>query len=137
MDSVPPMSQFATDAATLVTDAVAAFDAATSAEALEAARIQFLGDRSGRLRALQRALGALPREDRPQAGRIFNETKTHLEGLYEQRASQVGVVGRGGLRVSIGMSGSGSLASRSRSAPRWKPSGTTSGPSTFPKTTPR
>ena len=85
----PPLAEFATNAASLVTEAVAAFDAVTSAEALEAARIQFLGDRSGRLRALQQALGALPKEDKPQAGRIFNEAKTQLQGLYEQRQKEL------------------------------------------------
>ena len=80
-----PMAQFAADAATLVTEAVAAFDAVTTAEELETARIQFLGDRSGRLRSLQIALGTLPKEDRPTAGRIFNEAKGRLTALFEQR----------------------------------------------------
>jgi phenylalanyl-tRNA synthetase alpha chain len=85
----PPLAEFAATAGTLVTDAVAAFDAVTSAAELEAARIQFLGDRSGRLRALQQALGALPKEDRPQAGRIFNEAKIHLQELHEQRQKEI------------------------------------------------
>lgn len=86
---VPPLSQFATDAGTLVTEAVAAFDAVTSPEELEAARIKFLGDRSGRLRLLQQALGAIPKEDKPMAGRIFNEAKTHLHEIYEQRQKEI------------------------------------------------
>jgi phenylalanyl-tRNA synthetase alpha chain len=64
-------------------------DAATS-EALEAARIKYLGDRSGLLKAIQRELGQLPKEDKPIAGRAFNEAKTRVESLFEQRSRAVG-----------------------------------------------
>jgi phenylalanyl-tRNA synthetase alpha chain len=85
----PPLAQFADDARLLVTDALAAFDAAATPQELEAARIQFLGDRSGRLRQLQQTLGALPKEDKPMAGRIFNEAKVHLVGVHEQRQKEI------------------------------------------------
>ena len=84
-----PIAQFASEAAELVTEAVAAFGNAASADELEAARIQFLGDRSGRLRVLQQALGALPKEDKPAAGRTFNETKTRLQAAYDSRQKEI------------------------------------------------
>src|SRR5687767_5970492 len=83
------LAQFAADGATLIREAIAAFDAATTPEALESARIQFLGDRSGRLKSLQQALGAVPKEDKPNAGKMFNTTKTALTEAFEERLLQV------------------------------------------------
>ena len=62
--------------------------AAADADALEEARIQFLGDRRGELLALQKALGTLPPEQRRDAGRAFNDAKTALtHALDERRAA--------------------------------------------------
>ena len=83
------LAQFAEDGAALIREAVAAFDAATTPEALEAARIQFLGDRSGRLKQLQQGLAAIAKEDKPQAGKLFNAAKTAVAEAFEQRASAV------------------------------------------------
>jgi phenylalanyl-tRNA synthetase alpha chain len=65
--------------------ALAAFAASATADALEAARVQYLGDRSGQLRTIQQALGALPKEDKPSAGRAFNEAKTLVTQAHESR----------------------------------------------------
>ena len=83
----PGLAQFSDDAARLAREALAAFEGAADADALEAARIQFLGDRSGRLRALQQALGQIPKEEKPQAGRVFNETKVAVTSAFEARQS--------------------------------------------------
>ncbi|HEY9228030.1 MAG TPA: phenylalanine--tRNA ligase subunit alpha, partial [Gemmatimonadaceae bacterium] len=53
----------------------------------EAARIAFLGDRQGRVKALQEALRSIAKEDKPAAGKRFNETRTRLEALLEERKS--------------------------------------------------
>jgi phenylalanyl-tRNA synthetase alpha chain len=74
-------------AAALLADAQGAFDAAETADALEAARIHYLGDRSGLLKELQRQLASLTKEEKPQAGRSFNEAKGRLEALYAERAA--------------------------------------------------
>ncbi|MEX2154032.1 MAG: phenylalanine--tRNA ligase subunit alpha [Gemmatimonadaceae bacterium] len=92
---ISSISDFASNAGTLVTEAVAAFDAVTTPEELEATRIQYLGDRSGRLRVLQHALASIPKADKPMAGRIFNEAKVHLQGLYEARQSALKAAARG------------------------------------------
>ena len=97
---IDSISEFAGDAARLIRDAVAAFVAATTAEALEAARIQFLGDRSGQLRTLQLALGKLPKEDRPRAGRLFNDAKSAITGAFEQRATEIRSREAGAVRSS-------------------------------------
>jgi phenylalanyl-tRNA synthetase alpha chain len=59
-----------------------AFDAATGADALEAARIEFLGAKSGRLKAVQKKLSSVPGSDKPTAGKRFNEAKTAVEAAF-------------------------------------------------------
>jgi phenylalanyl-tRNA synthetase alpha chain len=83
------LEQFTTDAGQLVVDGLAAFERAGSADELEAARIQFLGDRSGKLKALQQALGTLPKEDKPAAGRVFNDLKARLTTALERREQEL------------------------------------------------
>ena len=60
-----------------------------SAEAVEAARVEFLGARSGRLKAIQKALGSVPAADKPAAGRHFNETKTAVADLLAAALERV------------------------------------------------
>jgi phenylalanyl-tRNA synthetase alpha chain len=57
----------------------AAFSAAGDAASLEAARVEFLGAKSGRLKAVQQGLGQVDKADKPAAGKRFNEVKTGLE----------------------------------------------------------
>jgi phenylalanyl-tRNA synthetase alpha chain len=58
---------------------------AANADALESARIAVLGDRHGRVKALQEALKSIAREDKPAAGKRFNEVRTTLETLHTER----------------------------------------------------
>ena len=101
----PPdsLAQFADAAAEFTRDATAAFAAAATADDVEAARIQFLGDRSGRLKVLQQALGKLAKEDKPQAGRIFNDAKTSITEIFEQRqrAVRAGQAGASGVDLTL------------------------------------
>src|SRR5688572_31785650 len=85
----PGLTQFSADADQLVTEALAAFRAAANPDALEAARIQFLGDRSGRLRTLQQTLGQIAKEDKPQAGKIFNGAKMALTDAFGLREREL------------------------------------------------
>jgi phenylalanyl-tRNA synthetase alpha chain len=59
-----------------------AFDAATNADALETARIEFLGAKSGQLKAVQKQLSGVPGPDKPTAGKRFNEAKTAVEAAF-------------------------------------------------------
>jgi len=79
------LEQFQKDTEELRASALAAFENASSPEALEAARVRFLGDRSGQLRIIQQALGVLPKEDKPQAGRLFNDAKAAITGAFDGR----------------------------------------------------
>jgi phenylalanyl-tRNA synthetase alpha chain len=62
---------------------------AAGAEELEAARIRFLGDRSGLLKNIQKELAELPKEDKPAAGRAFNDVKTRVQALFEEQERRV------------------------------------------------
>jgi phenylalanyl-tRNA synthetase alpha chain len=72
------------------------FRAADSSDVLEAARIKYLGDARGELKAIQRELGAVPRDDKPAAGRRFNEAKARVQALYDERLAAVRAATAGG-----------------------------------------
>jgi phenylalanyl-tRNA synthetase alpha chain len=67
----------------------AAFQQASTPEELETARIAYLGDQRGKLRDFQIALGALPKEARPDAGRQFNAAKATLIAALERRRTEL------------------------------------------------
>ncbi|MBA3891329.1 MAG: phenylalanine--tRNA ligase subunit alpha [Gemmatimonadaceae bacterium] len=75
-------------------DGQQAIGGASSLETLEQARIEFLGDARGRLKAAQKELGAVPREGKPQAGREFNAVKTQLEHLHAERRAALEAASR-------------------------------------------
>jgi phenylalanyl-tRNA synthetase alpha chain len=81
----PTLEQYVQAATDVAARGAAAFAAAVDADALETARIHFLGDRRGELLALQKALGTLPAEQRREAGRSFNEAKTRLTAALDER----------------------------------------------------
>jgi len=84
----PTLEQYLQAADDIATRGVAALSAAADADALETARVQFLGDRRGEILALQKALGTLPAEQRREAGRAFNDAKARLAlALDERRAT--------------------------------------------------
>ena len=84
-----PLTAYLERIAAFERDATAEFGAANTPEALEAARIKFLGDARGELRAIQRELGAIAGADKPVAGKRFNEAKTRVQTLYDERRSAV------------------------------------------------
>jgi phenylalanyl-tRNA synthetase alpha chain len=81
----PTLEQYLRAADDIAARGVSALSAAVDADALEAARVQFLGDRRGEILALQKALGTLPVEQRREAGRAFNDTKTKLTHALDER----------------------------------------------------
>lgn len=66
-------------------DALAAIGAATSAESLEQARIEFLGKKQGRLKDLQGQLASVPVDQKPAVGKRFNEIKDRVTAAWEQQ----------------------------------------------------
>ena len=63
--------------------ALGAFGSAASAEEVEAARVEYLGAKSGRLKELQKGLGAVDKGDKPAAGKRFNEVKQSVEAAFQ------------------------------------------------------
>ena len=70
-------------------DALAAVDAAVSADELEAARVEFLGKKRGRLRELQVSLGQVEPDQRPVFGKRFNEVKDRVSARLASRRKQL------------------------------------------------
>ncbi len=68
-------------------EAVPALQRAEAPGQLEELRIKYLGDTRGWLKKLQRELALVPKEDKPAAGRRFNEIKRTLEQLHDERRS--------------------------------------------------
>jgi len=83
------LAEFLAELDQLNCDAQAAFQAAGTAAALEAARIEFLGLKSGRLKSAQKGLGAVDRADKPVAGQRFNQLKQQLETALEAAQSRL------------------------------------------------
>jgi len=71
-------------------DGVAAIESATTLDALEAARIAFLGDRHGEVKALQEALRDISGPDKPPAGKRFNTVRARLQALLDARKAALG-----------------------------------------------
>lgn len=67
----------------LGSQAEAAFAAAADSEALETARVEFLGAKSGRLKAVQKQLGGVDKADKPAAGKRLNEIKSSIQAAFE------------------------------------------------------
>jgi len=57
--------------------------------ALETARVEFLGAKSGRLKTLQKGLGSVAGSDKPAAGKRFNEVKQLLEAALANAQSRL------------------------------------------------
>ncbi|NNJ25035.1 phenylalanine--tRNA ligase subunit alpha [Alienimonas chondri] len=70
-------------------EATAALAAAATPDDLEAARIEFLGKKQGRLRDLQKSLGSVPKEDKPAVGKAFNEVKTRVQAALDARQAEL------------------------------------------------
>ncbi len=86
----------------LAAAAVSTLDAASDADALEAARVEFLGAKSGKLKAVQKGLGSIEPTDKPVAGKHFNQIKKSIEDAFSRakdRITKPRYVGAGNLAV--------------------------------------
>ncbi|MHB0936901.1 MAG: phenylalanine--tRNA ligase subunit alpha [Armatimonadota bacterium] len=68
--------------------AMAAIGAATDPEALESARVEYLG-RKGQLTGVLRGMGSLPADQRPAVGQRANEVRVRLEAAFTERLAAV------------------------------------------------
>lgn len=86
----PSLRNYADQIALLASGGLAAIGDAPHLDALEQARVQFLGDRRGEILEFQRALGVLSREEKPEAGKLFNAVKRQLEQALDERRTELG-----------------------------------------------
>ncbi len=66
-----------------------AFESVEGEEALESARVMFLGAKQGLLKSTQKAMGAIDKADRPLAGKRFNDVKAQIEEAFQQVREQL------------------------------------------------
>ncbi|MCL4158771.1 UNVERIFIED_CONTAM: hypothetical protein GTU68_015099 [Idotea baltica] len=71
-------------------DAQSAFDSADDAESFEAARVAFTGAKKGRLKDVQKQMGAVPNEEKKTAGLKLNEVKSAIQTALETAQSRLG-----------------------------------------------
>ncbi|HLQ43961.1 MAG TPA: phenylalanine--tRNA ligase subunit alpha, partial [Planctomycetaceae bacterium] len=69
--------------------ALAALESAKDAAAVEAARVEFLGKKSGRIKALQELLGKATPEQRPALGAKFNDVRQRVTAALEARQQEL------------------------------------------------
>jgi phenylalanyl-tRNA synthetase alpha chain len=83
-------------------EALDAIAAATDTEALEAARVTYLGRSEGRISGILRGLGQMSAEDRPRVGQKANQVKGAVTIALDTRASDLAGPGvTGGLDLSL------------------------------------
>jgi phenylalanyl-tRNA synthetase alpha chain len=73
------LAEFVAELDALEEAAQSALASVSDAAALEAARIDFLGAKAGRLKAAQQGLAQVDKADKPAAGKRFNEVKLAVE----------------------------------------------------------
>ncbi|HEY6828198.1 MAG TPA: phenylalanine--tRNA ligase subunit alpha [Gemmatimonadaceae bacterium] len=97
------LDQYLSEADAIEREGTAALNAATDVDALEAARVAFLGDRQGRVKALQESLKAISKEDKPAAGKRFNEARTRLQSLHDERKTALGRAQHAGAKDDLSL----------------------------------
>jgi len=97
------LQSYLNEAESVERDGVAAIASAADADALEAARIAFLGDRQGRVKALQEALRTIAKEDKPAAGKRFNEARSRLDAALADRSTTIARAAAVGTREDLSL----------------------------------
>ena len=77
----------------LVASATTAFAGASNAETFEAARIEYVGAKKGRFKAIQKFLGQLDGADRPAGGARLNEVKGQIESAIAEAQTRLASTG--------------------------------------------
>ena len=83
------LAEFLAELDALAQEATAAYEAAGDADALEVARIRFLGAKSGQLKAVQKGLGKVDKTDKPTAGKRLNDVKRQIEAAHAAAAQRL------------------------------------------------
>lgn len=83
------LKEFVTALECLAVSAEQAFADAKSHDDFEAARVQFVGARSGQMKAIQKELGSVPSEFRPAAGKKLNEVKNRIQTALDASQTRI------------------------------------------------
>jgi phenylalanyl-tRNA synthetase alpha chain len=83
------LSQALNDLAMLEAAGTSAFLSAVDPDAVEAARVEFLGQKAGKIRAAQERMKAIPPADKKAYGQRFNAAKQALEAAWGAAKSRV------------------------------------------------
>ncbi len=89
MMSSDSLSNPLADLDTLLSAGLGAFESATTPVAVEAARVEYLGQKQGRVKAAQERLKSLEPADRRVYGQKFNAIKLALEAAFQTAKSRV------------------------------------------------
>lgn len=84
------LEEFLNTLEAIAADAEAAFADASGAETVEAARIEFMGARSGRFKSAQKLLGGLAKQDKAAGGKKLNEVKKRIADAMDAAATSGG-----------------------------------------------
>jgi len=77
------LAAFLTNLERLAVEAEQAFQTANDAVAVENARVQYVGARSGQMKSLQKEMGSLAALDRPAGGKKLNEVKQRIQSALD------------------------------------------------------
>lgn len=74
----------------LLDEAKSTLESVENTEALEALRVRFVGAKAGALKAVQKLMGSIAAEDRPAAGKRFNEVRDAVQSALDAAAEKLG-----------------------------------------------
>lgn len=84
------LSEFVDELETIAQEAEAKFSTSESVDQLEEVRVEFLGAKQGRLKAAQKKMGGVPKEEKPVAGKKLNEAKGRIETAFSNAKEKLG-----------------------------------------------
>ncbi len=105
MNSTAPLSDALAELDAMKAAGLAAFAGADSPERVEACRIEYLGQKSGRVKAAQERLKSLEPSSRKEYGQRFNAVKAGLEAAFEAAGARVEKKAEGGERIDVTLPG--------------------------------
>ncbi len=89
MTAADSLSDALSDLEKLLAAGVAAFESAATADAVEAARVEYLGQKQGRMKTAQERLRSLEPEGKRAYGQRFNAAKSELEAAFAAARDRV------------------------------------------------
>ena len=88
------LAEFVAELDALQKAAQSSLASVSDAAALEAARIEFLGAKAGRLKTAQQGLAQVDKADKPAAGKRFNEVKQTVEAALDAAQERIAKAGK-------------------------------------------